>query len=350
MRDYVDNAVNHDFDLGKVQFLILTENFVEKKEYSSILEEAGVDGDVMNETDREQMLNDMNLARFKNLFPKRSHAETSFGLFYMWFQGHSTGFLIDDDTAPQPSCDYFQTHLNSISYKGPILSLASSSRWVNVLHYSFPRYHLYPRGFPYSATHESLTKQMVAANGFDISQGLWTDIPDLDAIRILIDGDLNGQSKTRFRVEDYGENFTVAAGNYLTLCSMNLCFRRRIIPGFYQFPMDDNPWKIGRFDDIWSGVVIKKLLDSIGERIITGNPLCKHAKAPRSTFKDLNTEAPGLEANETFYLSVDRAGALTGDFVDKSAAIARSLANDSNDFIRYCGRLFLKWTELMNAF
>ena len=65
-----------------------------------------------------------------------------------------------------------------------------------------------------------------------LSQGLWTNVPDLDAVRILSNGDLNGQAKTRLTVSDYNGNFTVDSGQFLTVCSMNLGCTRDIVPTF----------------------------------------------------------------------------------------------------------------------
>jgi hypothetical protein len=62
--------------------------------------------------------------------------------------------------------------------------------------------------------------------------------------------------------------------------------------------MDDNEWDVGRFDDIWSGVFLKRAADIAGDAILTGTPLCEHNKAPRPTFDDLNNEVPALELNE----------------------------------------------------
>lgn len=65
--------------------------------------------------------------------------------------------------------------------------------------------------------------------------------------------------------------------------------------------MDDNPFRIGRFDDIWSGFFIKKIADELGKQIVNGFPLCIHNKAERSVFRDLLLEIKGVEINEIMY-------------------------------------------------
>jgi Reversibly glycosylated polypeptide len=347
--DYADNATKYDFDKAKLEFLILTEDFVDKHDYSKSLEKAGVKGIILNETDRLSLLRELNLSRFSHVFPRRSHAETSFGLFFMYMNDYDYGIMIDDDTRPLDDTDYFGGHVENLQYRGEIESLESNKKWVNVLYQSFSRHGLYPRGYPYAMTNESNIVRKANVTNVVMSQGLWTNIPDLDALRILIEGDLNGQSRTRLTRDDFTRNFTVAKNNYLTICSMNLAFKRDVIPCFYQFKMDDNPWGVGRFDDIWSGIVAKKVIDSMEWNITNGNPLCEHNKAPRNTFKDLRSEVLGLEANEHFHTVVDSADTSCGDIFAKSNSIAKCLVASADEFISYSGKHFIDWLSLLTA-
>ncbi len=346
--DYIKNAEIHNFNKNNLFFLILTEDFVDKSLYKKKLMENNVEGLVLNQSDREKFLDDEGLSDFKDLIPRRSHAETSFGLLYLWFNKEfEYGFMIDDDTEPENQFDFFGDHIRNLNYSGDILEVSSNKGLVNVLYQNFQRHGLYPRGYPYSKMGEVISTRMINIKEGDvwISQGLWTNIPDLDAIRILMDGDLNGQAKTRLFISDFNKNFVVAKNNFLTVSSMNLAFRKEVVPFFYQFPMDDNPWKIGRFDDIWSGVVAKKILDSIGKYIITGFPLCRHNKAPRNTFKDINAEAPGYEANEIISDLLMNLR-LNNNIFESTLKIAETFQQSSQiEFIHYCGKKLQKWVN-----
>ncbi len=348
--DYVKNAEIHNFNKNNLFFLILTEDFVDKSSYESQIRENNVEGLVLNQSDREKFLNDEGLSDFKDLIPRRSHAETSFGLIYLWLNKEfEYGFMIDDDTEPENQFDFFGDHIRNLNYSGNILEVSSNKGWVNVLYQNFQRHKLYPRGYPYSKMGEVISTRITNIKEGDvwISQGLWTNIPDLDAVRILMDGDLNGQAKTRLFISDFKENFVVAKNNFLTVCSMNLAFRREVVPFFYQYPMDDNPWKIGRFDDIWSGVVAKKILDSVGKYIITGFPLCRHNKSPRNTFKDINAEVPGYEANETISDLLMNLS-LNSNIFESTLKIAETFQNSSQiEFIQYCGKKLQKWVNII---
>lgn len=346
--DYSRNATDHRFPLSRLFFVVLTEDHVEKSGYQNALRDSGAEGLVLNQTDRDQMLADLHLSSFSDLIPRRSHAETSFGVLYLHLHPEfAFGIFIDDDTAPLPAIDYFGGHVRNLDFRGSVTAVRSESRWTNVLWQSFPRHGLYPRGYPYAAMKTAHIQETEAIDRVVLSQGLWTNIPDLDAVRILMDGDLHGQSRTRLTVEDYQGNFSVPHGCFTTVCSMNLAFARELAPAFYQFKMDDNPWAVGRFDDIWAGVVAKKVIDQQGWAILNGNPLCQHNKAERSTFRDLKAEANGLEANEWLWMEVDGAPLGDGSVMDHSQRIAEQLSRSRFEFLAYSGQLMTRWVELI---
>ena len=354
MRAYVKNAREHDFDTDRLHVVLVTEDFCDTDEMTRMLDELDVSGDVFDATTREEWYAQEGIEEFSHLVPAASHAETSFGLLYLWANDFEYGVFIDDDTRPHTDDDFFGTHLANLNDERTVEEVTSDERWVNVL-YASDDHDLYPRGYPYSAMDETVETERAKVENVVASQGLWTNVPDLDAARILADGDLRGQAETRLSPADYGEDFVAAEGQFLTVCSMNLAFRREIVPAFYQLPMDDNPWDVGRFDDIWSGVFLKRACDVLGTQIINGAPLCEHNKAPRSTFDDLRTELPALEANERLWEVVDGAAAGTDSYAGAYAAMADALvAHDWSDcengaFLPYVGEHMHDWLACLDA-
>jgi hypothetical protein len=355
VREYVKNAREHGFGTDRLEFVLVTEDFCETEEMSAMLDELGVEGTVFDGSRRESWYEKHGVGEYADVVPAASHAETSFGLLYMWEKGHDYGVFIDDDTLPHEGTDYFGTHLHNLGYEGNVEEVSSDKSWVNVLYQGYDN--LYPRGYPYSAMDEEveLSETYVERGEVVASQGLWTNVPDLDAVRILTDGDLNGQAQTRTSAGDFKRDFVAEEGNYLTVCSMNLAFRREIIPAFYQMPMDDNYWEVGRFDDIWSGVVLKRACDILGKRVYNGEPLCEHNKAPRSTFDDLANEVAGLELNEHFWEAVDGCGEDATTYAEVARAVADRL--ESGDWSEYNNGAFLNhvgekthdWLDCLDA-
>jgi len=297
---YLQNALDYKFG-HNFYVILVTEDYVDKDKMKTLLKENSLDGEVFGYSERIGWFKENRCSNFIDLVPKRSHAETSFGLLYMWANDFKIGIFIDDDTVPHPDFDFFRTHLHNLEFKGELTCLSSNKKFVNVLYKCFNKYKLYPRGYPYSARNEEYFVKKCKVSDVIVSQGLWAGVPDLDSITILAEGRLNGIPSMILKKEDYSNNFCVEKGNLLTLCSMNLAFKREIIPAFYQLPMDDNRWGIGRFDDIWSGFFIKKIADKLDKQIINGFPLCIHNKAERNIFRDLQSEIKGIEINETLY-------------------------------------------------
>ena len=354
MRAYFENARDHGFDLDRLFVVLVTEDFCDTAGMRSMLDAAGVSGAVFDASARERWFEERGLSEYAHLVPEASHAQTSFGLLYLWAdEAFEYGVFIDDDTRPHPDEDFFGTHLSNLSYEGRLTAVESDERWVNVLYRSDDD--LYPRGYPYSATDEEVRVGSEYVEGVVASQGLWTNVPDLDAVRILADGDLRGQARTRTAPGDFGEDFVAAPGNYLTVCSMNLAFRREVVPAFYQFPMDDNRWDVGRFDDIWSGVCLKRACDVLGRQVYNGAPLCEHNKAPRSTFDDLRNEVAGLELNEHLWEVVDGVGEGADSYAGVFRAVADELAaGDWSDwsnggFLNHCGEYMHDWLDCLDA-
>ncbi|ELY81306.1 alpha-1,4-glucan-protein synthase [Natrinema gari] len=356
MRSYFANARNHGFDLDRLHVVLVTEDFCETDEMAAMLEDEGVSGEVFDGSRREEWYDDHGVSEYSHVVPAASHAETSFGLLYMWVHDEfDYGFFIDDDTLPHPDEDFFGTHMANLAFEGELESVASDEQWVNVLYQNADEHGLYPRGYPYSAMNETVETGTAEIGGGEVvaSQGLWTNVPDLDAVRILMDGDLEGQAQTRTSSDDFDDDFVAERGNYLTVCSMNLAFRREVIPAFYQLPMDDNEWDVGRFDDIWSGVFLKRACDVLGTRIYNGAPLCEHNKAPRSTFDDLNNEVPGLELNEHLWRVIDDVGGDADSYAGVFEAMADELADgdweayNNGAFFNYVGEHMRDWLDCL---
>src|SRR6056297_3164257 len=358
MRSYFDNARQHGFDLSRLDVILVTEDFCDTDEMEAMLEEEDyLAGEVFDRTRRQEWDAAHNVAEYGHIVPDASHPQTSYGLLCMWAGDYDYGFFIDDDTLPHDEWDFFGTHMDNLDFEGEIETVSSDEQWVNVLYQNADEHDLYPRGYPYSAMHESVETDTTEIEREEIvaSQGLWTNVPDLDAVRILMDGDLQGQAQTRTTKDDFGDDFVAAEGQYLTVCSMNLAFRREVIPAFYQLPMDENEWDVGRFDDIWSGVFLKRACDILGKRIYNGAPLCEHNKAPRSTFDDLNNEVPGLELNEHLWRIVDDVGDDAETYADVFEAMGHELARGdwdeftNGDFLTHVGEYMVDWLDCLDA-
>ena len=150
LREYVANARRHGFDLDRLFFVLVTEDFCDTDAMRAMLSEEGVAGAVFDGSAREAWFAEHGVGAYDHLIPAASHAQTSFGLLYMWaHERFEYGVFVDDDTLPHPDEDFFGTHMANLAHEGPVESVRSDESWVNVLYQSDTD--LYPRGDPYAA-------------------------------------------------------------------------------------------------------------------------------------------------------------------------------------------------------
>ena len=231
--------------------------------------------------ERKEWMKDKGLEKFMEAVPEKSRAELNFALVYAYFNGYEKCIIIDDDIEPLNS-DFFEDHL-ALLFDG--LHPVAENRWINVIKETG----LYPRGYPYNARYMHSTS--MSQCDVVLNQGLWYNYLDLNAQEYMTN---------RMRVEygDPEQHFVVPMDTYTTVCGMNLSFKTEIAPAFYQFPRK-------RYDDIWSGLVLKKVLDALAKSMSFGIPYCRHKKFPRSLAKDAIYEMEHHDENEKLWLSLD---------------------------------------------
>lgn len=171
---------------------------------------------------------------------------------------------LDDDVVPIG--DPIQDHVDALNRRVPVSWLSTA---VDD----------YTRGFPYGIREEA---EVV------LSHGVWEGVADWDAPTQLVKGS-----------HRYVEFFRgpVPKGIYFPVCSMNLAFKRKLLPYIYQAP-----WVLGvhRFDDILTGVECKREIDKRGWAAVTGYARVHHERAS-NVFTNLKHEATGMDLNERFW-------------------------------------------------
>jgi hypothetical protein len=150
------------------------------------------------------------------------------------------------------------------------------------------------------------------------------------------------------------EKVVVGKGTYFAVCSMNTSFLPKVVPAFYQLYM--NTMGIDRFDDIWSGIFLKRAADHLGGRVCLGKPAGNHDKRPRSVFKDLKKEIDGMIMNESVWEMVD-ADITGGSYSDAYLSVADLLSRGVKKFTDESQRRFMElqvekmrlWVETVDS-
>ena len=251
--------------------------------------------------------------KYMSLIPERCHAETSFGFLLAYAEEANIVIEVDDDV--YNINNFVEEHTENLTTDNG-MTVYAKGKWYNtlenlVLNVDFAEY---PRGHPYDPeTRQEHYFWTEEGGECVLNMGLWLGHPDLGALTLTYHGGLDGKciikSKTCRR-----EKVVVGEGTYFAVCSMNTSFQTRIIPAFYQLYM--NTLGVDRFDDIWSGIFLKKIADHLEEKMCLGKPPCVHTKRGRDVFKDLRKELEGVVINEKLWRLADEAELSSQSYAD----------------------------------
>lgn len=216
------------------------------------------------------------------IIPTHSSAIRSYGYLKAYQDGCEYILTLDDDCYPTSQ----NADISSLIYNHYIaLTVPTTySGYFSVGQYYYPNKDLEMRGYPFTYRANSCAVMSV---------GGWNYNPDLDAVTQLSLGNPN------LNIEKWG--FTLVP-KYLgvTLCGMNIMFRRDVIPISY-FLLQGKEWGIDRWDDIWFGLFAKKILDQLSMPIAINSTAKIHHDRASNPLKNLYPEGIGYGANEQLW-------------------------------------------------
>lgn len=210
----------------------------------------------------------------------RSSACRSYGYYKAWQLNPLYIVTLDNDTFPEGGPHPV------IEAHRLMLETPATLDWVNTAE-EYESKHLPMRGFPYLIRGKSQTW---------LNHGLWSNVPDLDGPTWLHNLDL--------RFQPTYESKVIPRYNFFPMCGMNLAWRRDLTPALY-FGLFGPDYGFDQFDDIWAGVLVKKVLDHLGLAVRSGYPSVEHRKQS-NVFTNLKKQAPGMAMNENFWREVQK--------------------------------------------
>jgi hypothetical protein len=211
---------------------------------------------------------DRELGEYAWIIPRGSGACRSFPMYLAWKAGCEYIVTLDDDCHPDSG--------NGERFLDEHLVGFQRDRWFRTIAGDEPR------GIPYGR---------LGSIPVRINHGLWSDVPDLDGPTTLVR--LRDAKPVTLR----SGHDVIPPGLAFPLCAMNVCYHRSIIPAAYNLLMGLEAVGLDRFDDIWSGLLLKRVLDYMGWYATTGEPYVRHIKRSNS-FTNLRKEALGIHIHE----------------------------------------------------
>jgi hypothetical protein len=213
-------------------------------------------------------------------FPRRNGACRDFGFYLAWCESDDDEIIVAlDDDCEVADTDFGRHVEEALSDRPRHRSAGVGEHWNILDLYDGVAADLYPRGFPYSErvgyTRAELSAEATGPSDFNL--GLWQGAFDVNAIDKLA-GPAWEHPDARLRAP----STVVPRGTLISVCSMNMQFRRRLIPAAFQFPMHVEVapgWRIDRYGDIWGGFTLKTLMDLVGDPMTVGEPMIIHRKA-----------------------------------------------------------------------
>lgn len=202
------------------------------------------------------------MGKYSNLIYNFNDGVRNLGFAQAYKDGADIFISLDDDTLP--GGDTIQDHLDILNTRQPISYMNSTDD-------------VYMRGFPYWAREEAPVM---------FSHGVWNGVYDFDASTQLV----LGTPQPRHR------KMPVPKGILMPVCVMNVAFKRKVLPYYYQAPMFGD---MNRFADIFSGWEVKKSIDENNWAMVTGYAKVNHNRAS-NPFVNLIKEAKGISLNEEY--------------------------------------------------
>jgi reversibly glycosylated polypeptide len=211
--------------------------------------------------------------------PRRNGACRDFGFYIAWREsaGDEIVIALDDDCkVEQPD---FGQSVQAVLSDTPRPVAAGEGRHFNILDcYRDIEKNVFPRGFPYSqrAHYREWSFDGASKGAVVFNLGLWREYFDVNAI-----DKLQGPQFCYPDAELQHDSVIVPNASLISVCSMNMQFRREVIPAVYQLPMHVEVmpgWVIDRYGDIWGGFMLKTLMDLRGDRMAAGGPMIRHLK------------------------------------------------------------------------
>lgn len=197
---------------------------------------------------------------------KKTSAVCSYGFWKAWKLGYDVTVKLDDDILVRDD-GFIKKHLEMIYTPRPLY-------WVNTFVGG------YARGFPY--------KERVHPTVFNY--GLAEKVLDYDAQTQLL-----GKTCSLNTMLE-----SLPYGTLAPICGMNIAFLTKITPALYFGYQGMEIVGFDRFDDIWAGLFLKKVTDSMKTVISVGNPICTHTRLS-SIDVNFSKEALGMSINEDLY-------------------------------------------------
>ena len=227
---------------------------------------------------------------------------------------------IDDDNYIMGG-NYFTDHLNNLLSEG-MQTISSKTGFYNIMSSASGKNvgeWLFPRGYPLGQRNSKPQFEVIPnTNPIGVNAGLWIEDPDIDAISRIT---------ARPIVEDYQieKSFCLSIGTWTPLNSQNTSFLSNLLPAYFLSS------KVGRYDDIYAGYILQKVMNTLGYVASFGFPIVKQLRNEHDLFIDLENEFRGMR------------------YIDSIVEFIKNIEISGSNVFEVCEKVILEMNTLVNS-
>jgi hypothetical protein len=270
------------------------------------------------------------LPELAQALPWNSVQRRNLGYLLAAMKGAERIISIDDDNFVTDD-DYLGFH-GIVGESATLPAVSTPGGWFNSgsLLETEPEKPLYHRGFPVDRRDGDATPHYQEVSGrVVVNAGLWLETPDADAMS-HVDCPVR---VTGFR-RGAPERLLVAHGTGTVFNSQNTCLHRDLLPVIFLPVMGERAGElvVGRYDDIWMSLFVKRLADHLGDYVCVGRPFSRQVRNDHDLLSDMLVEIPAQRMTPRILRSLDavelEAGDYAGCYDELVAGLRRRLSAD----------------------
>jgi len=302
LEGYLENVVAHGHDptdigvtvVGDLKTPLSVREFCE-----GLTDEFGIDVDYLSVDDQRRLIEQWELLELDRYLPYNSIQRRNVGYLAAAAEGADVIVSLDDDNLARE--DDIAGLFSTVGDSHEVLEVTTENNWYNpasMLTYEAESSRdIYHRGFPYSRRDTSQTYDYERTEReVMVRAGLWFDVPDIDVITHLE----RGPRATSLREEFEDELVALGDETFAPVNTQNTAFHTDLMPLIHTIPMGQSVrgMEVSRFDDIWLGYFLDRVLHETGGTVAYGGPISTHDRNTHNLKRELEHEAVGVRLNE----------------------------------------------------
>jgi hypothetical protein len=291
LKVYEQNLLENGISKEDVNFIVIGDNKSNHEAFGKMQMKLKYPLIYLSPIDQKHWLKENNINDNTMLFPENSSRRRNIGYLLAIKNNYDNYIVIDDDNLPIKGSYWFDRHIKAIANGFPKHYLhnyvVSKNKIVNPCNFLNGTSNIcYARGYPIDEYFKDTfdLRYFNTVKSVDVNTSVWVCDPDIDAgLHLLYDNVKVTNAKNM--------NFVVGYKNYIPINSQNTAVSKRAMPIFWNIHQPKIlDVELDRFDDIWNGLFVSKVLHRVGSSVSFGTPVVNHIRNSHNYINDFKKE------------------------------------------------------------